>query len=148
MLGVLSKGDFLDIFNIFTERDSQLFARALTDVEVVSIPLKEVSQTVEQNPELAMTLLKFFSNRLLETVEILEQVAYSKVEERLIFLLRNLSSTTDSRGQWHPIPHYLTHKDLAGMIASTRETVTFLLNKLSQTGQIKQEDQRIWVKLD
>ncbi|MBO8155586.1 MAG: Crp/Fnr family transcriptional regulator [Bacillaceae bacterium] len=148
VLGVLSKGDFLDIFNIFSERDSHIFAKALTDGEAVSIPLSEVSETVEQSPELAMTLLKYFSSRLLETVDILEQVAYSKVEERLNYLLQNLASTSDSVDKWSPIPSYLTHKDLAGMIASTRETVTFLLNKLSQTGQIKQEDQRIWVKMN
>ncbi|WP_077321207.1 helix-turn-helix domain-containing protein [Virgibacillus proomii] len=52
----------------------------------------------------------------------------------------------EEKGGWYPLPKYLTHKDMAGMIASTRETVTFLINKWVQQGMIKNDKQQIWIK--
>lgn len=46
-----------------------------------------------------------------------------------------------------PISCSLTHQDMAGMVGSTRETVTLLINKLIQMGIIRQDKDRIWVKL-
>lgn len=146
VLGILSEGDFIDLLQIFSDRESQLFAKALTDVKVISLKKSEVKQEIEQNKELLMTLLYYFSNRLQETIEILEQVAYGKVEERLLFLLNKLANKEEINQEWYPLPEYLTHSNLAGMIASTRETVTFMLNKFIQTGTVKQENQRLWIK--
>lgn len=148
VLGIRSEGDFIDLLQIFTDRESQLFARALTDVKVIAVNKSEIKQEIQKNEELLMSLLYYFSSRLQETIEILEQIAYGKVEERLLFLLNKLANKSDTAQEWHPLPEYLTHSNLAGMIASTRETVTFLLNKLVQTGQVRQEDQRIWIKED
>lgn len=146
VLGIRSGGDFIDLMQLFTDKESQLFAKALTDVKVIAIKKSEVKLEIQKNEELLMSLLYYFSNRLQETIEILEQVAYGKVEERLLFLLNKLANKSDAALEWYPLPEYITHSNLAGMIASTRETVTFLLNKLVQTGQVKQEEQRIWIK--
>lgn len=146
VLGVLSEGDFIDLLQVFSDRESQLFAKALTEVKVISIAKDEVKNEIQQNGELSMAFLHYFSNRLQDTIEILEQVAYGKVEERLLFLLNKLANKTEVDLDWYPLPEFITHKDLAGMIASTRETVTFLINKLIQTGKVKQENDRIWVK--
>ncbi|MFT9846799.1 Crp/Fnr family transcriptional regulator [Aneurinibacillus sp. REN35] len=148
VLGILSEGDFIDLLQVFSDRESQLFAKALTDVKVLSIPKSEVKNEVQQNKELSMTLLYYFTNRLQETIEILEQVAYGKVEERLLFLLEKLANKSESDQEWYPLPEFITHKNLAGMIASTRETVTFLLNKFIQINKVKQEEQRLWLKND
>nr|WP_282597675.1 helix-turn-helix domain-containing protein [Bacillus sp. REN3] len=83
-----------------------------------------------------------------EVVQILEQVAYDKVEERLIRAFHRLMDPTNERNGWYPLPPYITHKDIAGMIASTRETVTFLINKLIQSGVLKNEENRLWVIKD
>lgn len=148
ILGVVSEGDFIDILQVFSGRESQLFSKALTEVKVISIPKDEIKNEIQQNGELAMAFLYYFSNHLQDTIEILEQVAYGKVEERLLFLLNKLANKSEVHNEWYPLPEFITHKDLAGMIASTRETVTFLINKLIQTGKVKQNHNRIWVKDD
>lgn len=148
VLGVLSEGDFIDLLQVFSSRESQLFAHALTEVKVVSIAIDEVKKEIQQNRELSMSFLQYFSNRLQDTIEILEQVAYGKVEERLLFLLNKLANKSEVDREWYPLPEFITHKDLAGMIASTRETVTFMINKLIQIGKVKQDHYCIWVKGD
>lgn len=148
VLGILSEGDLIDLLQIFSDKESQLFAKALTETKVIVLKKSEVKKEIQQNPELLMTLLYYFSNRLQETIEILEQVAYGKVEERLLFLLNKLANKEEINQEWYPLPEFLTHSNLAGMIASTRETVTFILNKFIQTGKVKQENQRIWIRND
>ncbi|ABO51734.1 cyclic nucleotide-binding protein [Desulforamulus reducens MI-1] len=148
ILGLLSAGDFIDLIDIFTKKRSGAFSKALTEVTVIAVPKAEVRKVIEENPPLAMSLLSYLSERLQETVEILEQVAYGKVEERLLFLLKKIADTNQEDNGWYPIPAAITHQDLAGMVASSRETVTLLINKLALFGIIRLHKSKIWVKLE
>ncbi|WP_216827353.1 Crp/Fnr family transcriptional regulator [Alkalihalobacterium elongatum] len=145
VLGLLSTGDFIDLSSAFMDKESDAYSIALTEVTVVKIPIKEIREEVIQTPNLALALLHHFSNRLRDVVYILEQVAYEKVEERLINLFKKLMDPENEVDGWLPLPPFITHKDIAGMIASTRETVTFLINKLSQNEVIRNENSRLWI---
>lgn len=147
VLGLISPGDFLNWLDVFTEQEGDTFSKALTDVIAVAIPKSEMKQVVAEHPDLAMQLLRHVALRLKETMEILEQVAYGKVEERLLFLFKKLANPLVGKEGWYPLPDFLTHKDIAGMIASTRETVTFILSKLQQDGVVLQKENRIWIRL-
>lgn len=146
VLGILTAGDFIDLASIFTTEESDAYAIALTTVSVVKVEKQEILDAVAHTPELSLALLKHFSNQLHEVVRILEQVAYDKVEERLWNSLHKWKNENDEKGGWYPLPKYLTHKDMAGMIASTRETVTFLINKWVQQGMIKNDKHQLWIK--
>lgn len=145
VLGLLRSGDFIDLSSAFTDQVSDAYSIALTEVSVVKIRTEEIREEVLKTPELALALLKLFSNQLRDVVQILEQVAYEKVEERLINLLKKLMDPKNEVNGWYPLPPFITHKDIAGMIASTRETVTFLINKLSQSEILRNENSRLWI---
>lgn len=144
VLGIVSDNDFIDLPSAFSDRESEVYATALTDVVVVKVPKQEVIKKATETPDVSLQLLTYFSNQLQDVVMILEQVAYDRVEDRLIHACDRLIDPTNNKNGWYPLPPYVTHKDIAGMIASTRETVTFLINKLIQNGVLKQEDHRLW----
>lgn len=148
VLGILSVNDFIDLPSAFSDKESEVYATALTDVVVVKVPKKEIINKVTETPELSHQLLTYFSNQLQDVVMILEQVAYDRVEDRLIHAFHRLIDPTYNKNGWYPLPPYMTHKDIAGMIASTRETVTFLINKLIQSGVLKNEENRLWFAKD
>ncbi|MDE5414341.1 Crp/Fnr family transcriptional regulator [Alkalihalobacterium chitinilyticum] len=145
VLGLLSEGDFIDLSSAFIDKESDAYSIALTEVMVVKVRIQEIREEVIQTPDLALALLHHFSTRLRDVVHILEQVAYEKVEERLINLFKKLMDPKNEVDGWLPLPPFITHKDIAGMIASTRETVTFLINKLSQNEVIRNENSRLWI---
>lgn len=145
VLGLLRSGDFIDLSSAFTDQVSDAYSIALTEVSVVKIRTEEIREEVVKTPDLALALLQLFSNQLRDVVQILEQVAYEKVEERLINLLKKLMDPENEVNGWYPLPPFITHKDIAGMIASTRETVTFLINKLSQSEILRNENSRLWI---
>ncbi|AUJ26100.1 hypothetical protein CAI16_11090 [Virgibacillus dokdonensis] len=146
VLGILTMGDFIDIASVFANMDRDPFAIALTKVTVVKVKKQEIIDAVIHTPSVSFALLKHFSNQLREVVGILEQVAYDKVEERLWRSLHKWKDEKWNHNGWHPLPKYLTHKDMAGMIASSRETVTFILNKWMNNGILKNERQQLWIK--
>lgn len=148
IVGMMSDGDFLNLFDGFTDKESTMFFSAQTDVTLLAISREEIRQTVEQNPDLALSLLSMAANRLHDMVEILSQVAYGKVEERLIYLFQKFADRKFEGEDWLPLTCSVTHQDIAGMVGSTRETVTVLMNKLTHAGRIKQESNQIWIHSD
>lgn len=148
VVGVLSRGDFIHMMDIFTDNETEMVAKALVDIKVSVVGKKEIREIVMKSPDLALKLLGEFSFKLHEMIEILSQVAYGKVEERLLFMFRKLADKDLEVDGWTPIPVSLTHQDIAGMVASTRETVTVLMNKLIQRGLVKKLDNNIWIRLE
>lgn len=146
VLGIVGPRDFIDLPSVFSENESEVYATALTEVEIVKVPKQAIIDKVMETPELSYQLLAYFSNQLQEVIGILEQVAYNKVEERLLHACYRLVDPSAEKDGFYPLPPYITHKDIAGMIASTRETVTFIINKLKQNNEMKSENNRLWIQ--
>ncbi|WP_416666873.1 PAS domain S-box protein [Egbenema bharatensis] len=125
-------------------RDSMIFgssltalqtyqAIALSKMQLVSIPLTEISQS----PRLAQFLLPLLEQRLRQTESFLSIYGQLRVENRLSHLLSLLKQEI---GQ--PVEDgvrlrvRLTHHDFASVCCTTRVTVTRLLGKLQQEGKI------------
>ncbi|WMJ76969.1 MULTISPECIES: Crp/Fnr family transcriptional regulator [unclassified Sedimentibacter] len=147
IIGLLCVGDFIGLMDVFTLKENREFVRALTDVTVVAVSKQEIRKFVEENPSVAMVLLNYISEKYLDMVEILEQIGYGTIKSRIVFLLKSLSDPQEDDNGWHPIPVSIAHKDIAGMIASTRETVTATLNKLSKEKVIRHHDGRLWIQM-
>lgn len=145
IIGLLSAGDVIGFENIFTDKKSNVFYRALTSVKVVALSGEKLKQLITIDPALSLTLLQYFSESQHDMIETLEQISYGTVENRLLFLFKKLVDLGQKRSGWYPIPISLTHKDIAGMIGSTRETVTLTINKLLKTGDIKRLENILWM---
>lgn len=145
ILGIAREMDFIDLHSVFTDAPSSLYAMALTETSVIKIKKAEIMKQVMETPELSLALLRHFATKLNDMTTVLEQIAYEKVEERLLRTLWKLADQEKEQHGFYPLPSFLTHKDLAGMVASTRETITFLLNKLIQNEMIRQDEKRLWI---
>lgn len=125
-------------------RDSMIFgssltalqtyeAIALSKVQIVAIPLTEISQS----PRLSQVLLPLVSQRLRQTESFLSIYGQLRVEDRLQHLLELLKHEI---GQ--PVDGgmrlcvRLTHQDFASACCTTRVTITRLIGKLQQEGRI------------
>lgn len=145
IIGLLFSGDFIGLTDIFTSKENRVFAKALTDVTIVVVSKQEFRTIIKQSPTLAMILLNYISKKYANLINILEQIGYGSVENRVIYILEKISDQKQKDNEWYPIPDSITHKDIAGMIASTRETVTLTINKLVKKNEIRYQDGRIWI---
>ena len=91
-----------------------------------------------------MTLLEL---RLVQYEELVKCLLPRETEVRLANLLPILSQKFgESDGSTITISLRLTHQDLAAMVASTRESVTKVLNEMRNRGIIEIEGGRITLK--
>ena len=108
-------------------------AIALSKVQLVSIPVAEISQS----PQLSQKILPLISQRLRQTESFLSIHGQLRVEDRfrhfLDLLKQEIGQPTD-RGI--RLCARLTHQDLASACCTTRVTITRLLGKFQQEGKI------------
>ncbi|WP_404786072.1 Crp/Fnr family transcriptional regulator [Altericista sp. CCNU0014] len=108
-------------------------AIALTDVVLMRVHIVEI----EQSPRLAQSLFRELMRRLQQTETLLAIAGYRRVDDRLRQLLELLRQEI---GQVTPegtrLSVRLTHQQLAGLIGTTRVTVTRLLREFRDEGSI------------
>lgn len=125
-------------------RWQDVFAEAVTEVEVVGVQKSVLETVLKRQPEFAMKLFSSLSERLRQSDEVIESLLHREVSTRLATLLLNLSDRFGQQnGSGTLLDVRLTHQDLANMIASTREAVSKVMSELQREGCIEVRNHRI-----
>ena len=86
------------------------------------------------------------SDRLLEMTSTVEDLAYSRLSDRLVHLLERLSLEHGKPCEGGiELTIRLTHADIASLVGSTRETVSLELARQIRAGRLKQRGQALVV---
>jgi PAS domain S-box-containing protein len=128
------------VFGVSLTRLPVYQAIALSDVELVAIPVSEVSQSTE----FAQTLMPRIINRLQQSERFVTMHGHLRAQDRLSQLLQLLKSeigeaVVGSNGTQSEtrLKAKLTHQDFASACCTTRVTITRLLGQLQQRGKIR-----------
>ena len=125
-------------------RWQNVFAEAITDVQVASVQKSTLSEVIKRRPEFAMKLFFSFSERLRQSDEVIESLLHREVSVRLATLLLNLSDRlSEDDGADTVLNMRLTHQDLANMIASTREAVSKVMSEFQREGLVRVQNRRV-----
>jgi CRP-like cAMP-binding protein len=124
-----------------------IFAEAVTDAQVASVQKSMLTETIKRHPEFAVKLFASFSERLRQSDEVIESLLHREVSTRLATLLLNLSDRFgEANGVGTILGVRLTHKDLANMVASTREAVSKVMSEFQREGSIQVQNHKIVVR--
>ncbi|MDQ3925974.1 MAG: Crp/Fnr family transcriptional regulator [Actinomycetota bacterium] len=125
-------------------RWQNVFAEAITDVQVASVQKSTLAEVIKRRPEFAMKLFFSFSERLRQSDEVIESLLHREVSVRLATLLLNLSDRLgEDEGADTVLNMRLTHQDLANMIASTREAVSKVMSEFQREGFVQVQNRRV-----
>lgn len=128
-------------------RWQDVFAEAVTAVEVASVQKSALETVLKRQPDFAMKLFSSLSERLRQSDEVIESLLHREVSSRIATLLLNLS---DRFGEGNRdgvmLDVRLTHQDLANMIASTREAVSKVMSELQREGYIEVKSHKIAIR--
>jgi len=119
-------------------------AVALDAVSVASWSSEEVEKQIDVNPRLGVVLCQQIVQQCLELSDRMRNLVAFKTPERIMNALAQLARTTG-----HPAPdgftriEALTHQTLAEFVGTSREVVTFQLNRLRSLGYIRYSRQFI-----
>ena len=101
------------------------------DVELLAIPTEKVNQWFVKFPSWQLFVVKMLNQRYEELSHTLDNIAFKKVESRLIDYLKVKSEVLNSR------VIIITHQEISSELATSREVVSRLLKALEIEGKVK-----------
>jgi len=130
------------------EARQRAYAEAVTECKVTKVPKIFMERAIRREPQAAVKMMTLLELRLVQYEELVKCLLPRETEERLANLLPLLAQKFGERNEDGvvTIDLRLTHQDLAAMVASTRESVTKVLNEMRNRGVIKVESRRISLK--
>lgn len=106
------------------QHPSEIKAVAEEDVELLAIPISVMDEWMVKYPTWKSFVMETFRNRFNELLKTIDHIAFHKLDERLIHYLKEKSKATGSS------LINLSHEQIAGELASSREVISRLLKKL------------------
>jgi CRP-like cAMP-binding protein len=131
------------------EAKQRAYAEAVTECKVTKVPKIFVERAIRRDPRVALKIMTLLELRLVQYEELVKCLLPRETEIRLANLLPILAQKFGERSSLDgsvTIDLRLTHQDLAAMVASTRESVTKVLNEMRNRGVVEVEGGRITLK--
>ena len=105
---------------------SKVKAEVEEDAEILFLPVDKVNVFMKEHPEWLDYIFKLYHKRFEELLNIINEIAFKKVDERLLNLLQKKSELTGSK------TITVTHEQLANELGTARVVVSRLLKQLEE----------------
>ncbi|MBU8881818.1 Crp/Fnr family transcriptional regulator [Flavobacteriaceae bacterium JJC] len=113
------------------DEKSKVKAEVEDDAEILFLPMDKVSLFIKEYPEWLDYIFRLYHKRFEELLEIVNAVAFTKMDERLLSLLQKKKELTGSKIL------NITHEQLANELGTARVVVSRLLKQLEESGTVK-----------
>ncbi|MDZ5253397.1 Crp/Fnr family transcriptional regulator [Clostridium sp. LIBA-8841] len=139
IMHIFSVGDYFGETSLFNNEGGISFnAIALNDVIVCAIDKYEVDSVLEENPGIAMVVLKSLTSRLKETEEFAHKLATNDVRVRIAYMLKEFRrkyGKVENGEIFIDLP--INREDMANYCGITRETMSRKLSIFEHEGLIE-----------
>lgn len=112
------------------QETSKVKAEVEEDAEILFLPMEKVSLFIKEYPEWLDYIFRLYHKRFEELLEMVNAIAFKKVDERLMDLLQKKVALSGSKSL------VLTHEQLANELGTARVVVSRLLKQLEEAGQL------------
>ena len=110
---------------------SKVRAEVEEDAEILFLPVEKVSLFIKEYPEWLNYIFRLYHKRFEELLEVINAVAFKKVDERMLLLLHKKTELTGSK------TISVTHEQLANELGTARAVVSRLLKQLEETKMVQ-----------
>jgi len=110
------------------------------DSEVLMLPIAKASEWIKIYPEWTEFIFKLYHKRFEELLDVINAVAFQKLDDRIVTLLKRKVSIYNSN------EFSITHQQLAEELGTTREVVSRLLKQMEKQHLIKLSRNKIILK--
>jgi CRP/FNR family transcriptional regulator, cyclic AMP receptor protein len=146
-LTVVSAGTVFGEMSLTAQRLENAFAEAMESAVVCKMKRHDLERLVMDKPQVGLKVMSVLSERLASADDRMEDIALKEVPARLAsIILQLVESEGVMTAEGPKIPTRYTHRQLATMIGSKRETVTKAFTMLQQTGIVELKRRKIHVR--
>jgi len=109
---------------------SQIFAKAITKTKLLSIPTEDSMKWMDEFNEWKLFVFQSYNSRFQELIKTIDDIAFQKLDTRLLSYLNSYSKTIDSKTLT------LTHQEIANDLNTSREVISRLLKQMEINGMV------------
>jgi CRP/FNR family transcriptional regulator len=110
---------------------SKVKAEVEEDAEILFLPMDKVSLFIKKYPQWLDYIFRLYHKRFEELLEIVNAIAFKKVDERMLALLNRKAELTGNKTL------NITHEQLANELGTARVVVSRLLKQLEENGVVQ-----------
>ena len=134
---ILSKGEIFGEKALLGEEKREEFAVSISDnTALCPMNIDNMYELMRKNKRFSLRIYKIIGMRMKRLERRLERLLFKDVKARIIEFIKDLIEESGAAvdGSEFAIEHPYTHKDMADLIGSRRETISAILNKLKEEG--------------
>ena len=140
ILYFLRPGEVLNEAPLKALESNLVSAQALGPTKILSLSKDKFQRIITEEPKAAVKVLERICEQLKRIMNILGDIAFKKVANRLArIILEHVSDTTGT-------PRRISQQEMASMAGTAREVVSRSLRDLEDGGLIRIERNRIYIK--
>jgi CRP/FNR family transcriptional regulator, cyclic AMP receptor protein len=145
---ILSTGELFGELALAGEEKRKDYAQAIdADTTLCTLSIGELKALMFENKELSFKVLKLIGLRLMKLERKLELLVFKDARTRVVEFLKDAASWKGKKvGFETMIPTRLTHKDIAALTGTSRQTVTTILNELKDKNLINFDRKKILIR--
>lgn len=146
-IAVVEAGTMFGEMTLTAQRLREANAEATEPSDICILKCEDLERLVRGNPDVGLQMIRVLSERLRACETRLEDIGLKDVPTRLASLILQLAQSEGVMTHEGPkIPTHYTHRQLASMIGSSRETVTRAFTRLQEAGAVELRRRHIYVK--
>ncbi|MEL6537326.1 MAG: Crp/Fnr family transcriptional regulator [Bacteroidota bacterium] len=145
---ILSEGEIFGELSLTGEETRGDFAQAMDgDTTVCPMPLEDMQTLLLENKSLSLKIFKIIGLRMKKLERRLESLVFKDARSRIIDFLYEMGMEKGQKvGFEMMIKNHLTHKDIANLTGTSRQTVTTILNELKEKNLINFNRRQILIR--
>src|SRR5258708_23149844 len=145
---ILSSGEIFGELAMAGEEKRRDFAQSMdNNPSVCPLSIEDLKNLMYSNKELSFKMLKLVGLRLIKLERKLELLVFKDARTRIVEFLKDTASWKGKKVGFETlIPTKLTHKDIASLTGTSRQTVTTVLNDMKENNLINFDRRRILIR--
>lgn len=141
---IRSPGEMMGLAETLWGGERTCFAGAISNVTMVTVGKNKFEELLAVQSFLAIKVAKLLGARMREAESMIHEMVCWQAPGRLAMMLLKISERCGSESKHGiKINMPLTHEEIAGMVGTSRQTVTSLMNAFKQEKSISQEGREI-----
>jgi len=145
---ILTRGEVFGELALAGEVTRTDFAQAMdNDTRICSMTIDNLKDLMKDNQELNFKILRIVGWRLRKMETKIESLVFKDARTRIVDFLRETALEKGQKvGFEMMIKNHLTHKDIASLTGTSRQTVTTVMNDLREQNLINFDRRRILIR--
>ena len=119
----------------------------MEDATIFAVPAGDMKNMMKEHSTLSLFFMKLMGSKVLEMEHRLESLVFKDSRSRIIEYLVELAEKKGQRvGYEWVVRNFLTHQEIANYTATSRQTVTTVLNELRDSEQLTFNRKRLLIR--